>query len=202
MSIDATPNPATAIPGYDYGSETLHSPVDLHELARLKAAVGMTEEDERYLRMAGAVLADQAGDMVDEWRAHLGAHPHLAAYSKRRDGSPNPEYAAATRPRFVQWVIDACLRGYDQQWLDYQHEIGLRHMRERKNLTDHADSPDHVPMRYLVAFSAVVIVTARTRLAAAGRPDSEVQRMHDAWTKAVMLAVTLWTRPYVSATDW
>ena len=28
----------------------------------------------------------------------------------------------------------------DQAWLDYQHEIGLRHTRNRKNTTDHADS--------------------------------------------------------------
>jgi hypothetical protein len=28
------------------------------------------------------------------------------------------------------------------------------------------------------------------------------KRMHDAWTKAVMLRVTLWTGPYTKAGDW
>ena len=30
-------------------------------------------------------------------------------------------------------------------WLKYQREIGLRHTRAKKNLTDHADSLNHIP---------------------------------------------------------
>lgn len=39
---------------------------------------------------------------------------------------------AATHPRFLRWVEDACVRTYDQEWLDYQHEIALRHHRSKK----------------------------------------------------------------------
>jgi hypothetical protein len=48
------------IPGYSYGSpEVVKSPVSMGELAELKRSASFTEEDERYLRLAGEVLADQ-----------------------------------------------------------------------------------------------------------------------------------------------
>jgi hypothetical protein len=192
-----------AIPGYTFGTESsAHSPLTLAELDGIKAAIGFTEQDERYRRMAGEVLADQAEKMVEAWRAELGKHPHLAAYSAHPDGTPNPEYSAASKPRFVQWIIDACGRPFDQAWLDYQHEIGLRHTHDKKNRTDHADAPDHIPLRYLLAFTAVVLVSAREFLAAEGHSAEDVDRMHAAWTKTVLLHVTLWTRPYVPAENW
>ncbi|WP_157518681.1 hypothetical protein [Herbidospora mongoliensis] len=58
-------------------------------------------------------------------------------------------------------------------------------------------------MRYLLAFTAVVIATAREYLAAGGAKAEKVDRMHAAFTKSVMLHVTVWTRPYVDdAADW
>ena len=91
---------------------------------------------------------------------------------------PNPEYGAASTLRFDRWVIDACTRPLDQAWLDQQHEIGLRHNRAKKNQTDHADSVDHIPLRYLLAFTAVIITTARNYLADGER--SAQQRRRDA----------------------
>jgi hypothetical protein len=97
---------------------------------------------------------------------------------------------------------DACTRPLDQAWLDYQQEIGLRHSRAKKNRTDHADSLDHIPMRYLLGFTAVVITSSRGHLAAHGASAAEVDRMHAAFTKSVMLHVTLWTRAYVDEANW
>jgi hypothetical protein len=57
-------------------------------------------------------------------------------------------------------------------------------------------------MRYLLAFTAVVITTAREYLAAGGTMPGEVSLMHAAFTKSVMLHVTLWTQPYVDAAVW
>jgi Protoglobin len=133
--------------------------------------------------MAGEVLTDQAEDMVTAWRTRLAEHPHLAIYSAAPDGSLNPDYSAASKPRFVRWVIDACTRPFDQTWLDYQQEIGLRHTRDKKNVTDHVESVDHIPLRYLLSFTAVVLVTARDYLAHHGHSTEDVEKMHAAWTK-------------------
>jgi len=206
---DHTPTPQQVsahpeqIPGYAYGTDqATHSPLTLDDLEGLKAAVGLTADDEQALLEAGTILADQADDMVSDWRAQLAQHPHLARYSAHPDGTPNPEYSAASKPRFDRWIIDACTRPLDQAWLDYQHEIGLRHTRAKKNSTDHADSPDHIPLRYLLAFTAVVIATSRGYLTSNGRTDEQVDRMHAAFTKSVMLHVTVWTRPYVPVENW
>ncbi|MGI9156097.1 MAG: protoglobin domain-containing protein [Marmoricola sp.] len=206
---DHTPTPHQVtehpeqIPGYTYGTDRVaQSPLTLDDLDQLKAAVGFTADDEQALRDAGAILADQADDMVTAWRAQLAEHPHLAQYSAHPDGTPNPEYSAASKPRFDRWIIDACTRPLDQAWLDYQHEIGLRHTRAKKNITDHADSLDHIPLRYLLAFTAVVITSSRASLAAEGQSADQVDRMHVAYTRSVMLHVTVWTRPYVDGTNW
>jgi len=58
--------------GYTYGSaEVAVSPVSMRELEELKINVGFTEEDERYLRQAGEVLADQTEQVVLHWRSGI-----------------------------------------------------------------------------------------------------------------------------------
>jgi Protoglobin len=186
------------IRGYPYGTdEAARSPLTLEELRRLKEAVQLTEDDERALRETGTILAGQADDMVTAYRARLAEQPWLAGYSGHPDGTPNPQYGAATKPRFDRWIIDACTRPLDQDWLNCQHEIGLRHTPVKKNKTDDADSQDHVPMWYVLAFTAVIITTARQYLAAGGATPEQVDRMHAAFTKSVMLHVTVWTRAYL-----
>lgn len=190
------------IPGYTYGTdEAATSPLSLQDLERLKEAVWLTPEDKQALREAAEILADQADDMVTAWRARLRDLPFMRPYSGHPDGTPNPEYGAATKPRFDRFIIDACTRPLDLDWLNYQQEIGLRHTRAKKNVTDHADSLNHIPLRYLLAFTAVVIATSRGYLAAKGASPGQVDRMQAAFTKSVMLHVTVWTRPYVGAAD-
>ncbi len=47
-----------AIPGYSYGAAGVaSSPVSVEEFGDLKNTVNFSEEDERYLQLAGEVLA-------------------------------------------------------------------------------------------------------------------------------------------------
>jgi hypothetical protein len=60
---------AENIRGYAYDDvDVSSSPVSLEDLDRLKAAVGFTAEDERYLRLAGGVLSGQTQAIVRHWR--------------------------------------------------------------------------------------------------------------------------------------
>ena len=197
------PQDPSTIPGYDSGTGRVsRSPVTLEELAQLKKAAGLNEEDHYYLSLAGEVLAGQAEDMVSAWRARIGANEHLAKWFQKPDGQPDDRYKAAVKPRFVQWVIDTCTRPYDQAWLDYQEEIGLRHTPEKKNATDHGSAPPLVPLRYVVAFTSVVITTAREFLGNQGHSPERIEHMHAAWTKAVLLSVALWSRPCTKGGLW
>jgi hypothetical protein len=42
------------------------------------------------------------------------------------EGSPDGEYLDRVRERFKQWIRDTCETPYDEEWLNYQFEIGDR----------------------------------------------------------------------------
>jgi hypothetical protein len=189
-----------SVSGYTYGTgEVARSPLSLAELDLLGRTVMFTEEDVRYLRMAGDVLEGQTGQILDLWYGFVGDNPHLLYYfSDAESGESNSEYLARVRERFARWILDTCRRSYDQDWLDYQHEISLRHTRAKKNQTDGAyGTPEHIPLRYLVAFIYPITATIKPFLANDGHSPEEVDKMHDAWFKSVVLQVTLWSQPYV-----
>lgn len=64
------------------------------------------------------------------------------------------------------------------------------------------NSVDHIDFRYLVAFIYPVTATMRPFLAEGDHSEAEVDRMHDAWFKSVVLQVTLWSHPYVKDGDF
>jgi Protoglobin len=147
--------------------------------------------------MARDVLADQVEDVLDVWYGFVASNPHLVLYfTRREDGQPDEEYLARVRRRFGQWILDTTEADYDQAWLDYQQEIGLRHHREKKNQTDEVDAVEHIPLRYLIAFIYPITATVRPFLEKGGRSGEDVEKMLDAWRKAVILQVALWSRPY------
>ena len=186
------------IPGYMYGSaEVARSRVSLHELEELKISAGFTDEDERYLRLAGEVLADQTKQIVEHWRGGIIASiPNLARHSRTPEGDAIPEYLARSGLRFEQWILDTCLRTYDQDWIDYQQEIALRHTSAKKNTVDGVRSTPYVPLRDVIAFIAVMNETIKPYLAAKGHPADEVDKMHRAWCKSIQLQLALWEGPY------
>lgn len=188
----------TAIEGYTYGTEAAaRSPLGAVDLDLLKQSVLFGEEDERALRAAGDVLEDQVEDVLDVWYGFVASHPHLVHYfSDPQTGEALDHYLESVRPRFGQWILDTCRRPYDQDWLDYQEEIALRHTSEKKNKTDDVYSVLEVPLRYLVCFVYPITATMRDFLAKKGASEEEVEAMHQAWFKSVTLQVALWSRPY------
>jgi IS1 family transposase len=190
---------AQSIPGYTFGSpEASRSPVSGEDVELLKATLLWSEDDDRYLGMAGDVLADQVDQVLELWYGYVGSHPHLVHYFADHDGQPISEYLERVRARFAQWVRDVCERPYDDAWRDYQHEIGLRHTRVKKNQTDAVDSVPEISLRYLVAFIFPITATMRSFLAAKGHEPGDVEGMHTAWFKAVVLHVCLWSQPYAA----
>lgn len=192
-------------PGYDYGAQQIaRSPLTLEDLELLEQTVLFTEEDGRYLRMAGDVLEPQVDEILDVWYGFVGAHPHLIHYfADAGSDQPNAEYLGRVRERFKRWILDTCRRPYDQAWLDYHYEIALRHTHAKKNRTDGADkTPDHIGLRYMIAFVYPITATIKPFLDKGGRPAGEVGKMHDAWFKSVTLQVTLWSLPYAKEGDF
>jgi hypothetical protein len=189
------------IPGYTYGTAAVgRSKVSVEDFDRLKVSAGFTDEDQRYLQLAGEVLSDQTKQIVERWRSGIIASiPHLAKHSRTPEGEPIPQYLAASNLRFQQWILDTCLRPYDQDWLNYQQEIALRHTPAKKNQTDGVRSTPCVPFQDVIAFVSVMNETIKPYLAAKGHSADQVDKMHRAWTKAMQLQLALWVEPYGAA---
>ena len=193
----------TDIPGYTYGTDAVpRSPVSLQELDLLRTTLLLGDDDLAALRRSGQVLAGRVEEVLDVWYGFVAANPHLLAAFTGPDGQPDQAYLAAVRRRFGRWILDTARASFDQAWLDYQHEIGLRHHRSGKNRTDRADAADHIPLRYVLALLVPITTTLKPFLANGGATPEEVEVMHQAWVKAVLLQVILWSHPYVHEGDF
>jgi hypothetical protein len=187
----------TSIPGYTYGTTATKSPITIAELEDLKKSVLFGPEDVKYLRMAGDVLKDQTEAVLDVWYGFVGSQTHLVYYFTDGKGNANADYLAAVRKRFGQWILDLCNRPFDQEWLDYQYEIGLRHHHTKKNQTDGVKSVPVINHRHLIAFIYPITATIEPFLTKKGHSADIVEKMHQAWFKAVTLSVALWSAPYI-----
>lgn len=182
------------IPGYTYG-QVPASPVSLSDLDLLKKTLLFTDDDVRNLRLAGDVLADQTDAVLDLWYGYVGGNAHLLHYFTH-NGTPDMDYLGKVRQRFGQWILDLCRRDYDQNWLNYQHEIALRHHSSKKNKTDGVESVPIIHARYLIAFIFPITATIKGFLAKKGHSAEQVEAMYAAWFKAVTLTALLWCEPY------
>ena len=194
----------TNVSGYTFGTNAVaRSPVTRDDFELMKKSVLFSDEDVTYLRLSRAIVADQVEAILDVWYGFVGSNPHLlASFTSKSDGKPLGDYLGAVRKRFGQWILDTACAEYDQKWLDYQHEIGLRHHRTKKNRTDGAASIDIVPFRDLFALVFPVTFTLRPFLANKGHSAEEVEKMYAAWIKSCLLQVTLWSHPYVKDGDF
>jgi hypothetical protein len=191
------------IPGYTLGRpEVARSPVSLADFERIKNSVLFTAADLEALHQSEAVVADQVEAILDVWYGFVASQPQLLSSFSSPSGQPQAEYLAAVRKRFARWIIDTAHADYGQAWLDYQHEIGLRHYRAKKNLTDSARASAIVPFRDLFALVFPVTITLKPFLANKGHSPAQVEAMYTAWVKSCLLQVTLWSYPYIKDGDF
>ena len=190
--------------GYTYGTkEVAKSPFSLEELKLLQEAMLFGEEDIKYLRMSYDILKDQTNDILDVWYGFVGSTPQLVYFfSNKSTGKPDGAYLAKVRERFAAWILQTAEAKYDQQWLDYQYEIGLRHYTTKKNKTDNANSVPVINFRYIPALTIPVTTTLKPFLAKKGASTEAVDKMYSAWLKSVLLQSILWGQPYMKKGEY
>ena len=80
MTGSSTPHDSE-IAGHDFGSaHSAKSPVSAEELLQLEQTLGWTAHDAQLLRKHAPLFEAKAEEMVDSWRAIIGAQPHLAKW--------------------------------------------------------------------------------------------------------------------------
>ena len=191
--------PQGRAPGYALGQPTMaRAPYSMADLAALQKSMLFGADDVAALRQSRAILADQTEAILDVWYGFVASTPELVVFfGDTRSGQPDGAYLAAVRKRFALWILDTADAKYDQAWLDWQYEIGLRHNRVKKNKTDGAHGPAQVDFRYLPALTIPITTTLKPFLAKKGASAADVEKMHAAWVKAVLLQAILWSHPYI-----
>jgi len=185
--------------GYTYGTkEVAKSPFTLEELKLLQQSMLFTDEDVKYLKMSKDILKDQTNAILDVWYGFVGATPQLLYFfGNKTTGKPEGEYLAKVRGRFEAWILLTADANYNQDWLNYQYEIGLRHYTTKKNKTDNAKSVPVINYRYIPALTIPVTTTLKPFLAKKGASADDVEKMYNAWVKSVLMQSILWGQPYM-----
>jgi hypothetical protein len=204
QQVHTVPLLAAEIPGYTYGSpDSARSPISVKDFDLLQRAAGFTSDDVRWLRAAGEAFLGHTQKMVKAWRDVIAAQPDLMRYALDLDGHKDERYSQRSGLRFEQWILDTCFRDYDEDWLNYQQEIALRHTSLKKNKTDSAHSAPTIHLRYIIAFMAIVADPNLLKpfLRHKYEDESQIERMHQAWTKSMWLQIALWTAPYTHSNE-
>ncbi|MFM9838709.1 MAG: protoglobin domain-containing protein [Cyclobacteriaceae bacterium] len=191
---------STKIPnGYTYGTKQVaQSPFSLDELKQLQQALLFGDDDIKYLRMSHEILKDQTDDILNVWYGFVASTPQLVYFfGNNATGKPDGDYLTKVRARFGLWILQTAEAKYDQDWLNYQFEIGLRHYTTKKNKTDNANSVPIVNYRYIPALTIPVTTTLKPFLAKKGASPEDVEKMYNAWVKSVLMQSILWGQPYM-----
>lgn len=185
--------------GYTYGtSKVTASPFSMQELQLLQQSLLFGEDDIKYLRMSRDILKDQTNDILDVWYGFVASTPQLVYFfGNKNTGKPDGPYLAKVRERFSQWILQTAQANYDQTWLNYQYEIGLRHYKTKKNKTDSVQSVPIVNYRYIPALTIPITTTLKPFLAKKGASEMDVENMYQAWVKTVLMQSILWAQPYI-----
>ncbi|MBC7934079.1 MAG: protogloblin ApPgb [Rhizobacter sp.] len=185
--------------GYIYGTnQVATSPFSLADLKLLQQSLLFTEDDIKYLKMSHDILNGQTNDILEVWYGFVGATPQLLYFfSNKTTGKPEADYLAKVRKRFEMWILQTAEANFDQNWLNYQYEIGLRHYATKKNKTDNAHSVPIINYRYIPALTIPVTATLKPFLAKKGASADDVDKMYNAWVKSVLMQTILWGQPYI-----
>lgn len=177
--------------------------INAEALQKMFSASLFGADDIAALRRSGPILEPQIEQVLDVWYGFVGSLPFLLEhFSDRETKAPIADYLGRVRARFGQWIRDTARAEYDEAWLRWQLEIGRRHHHIGKNKTDGANSTAIIPLRYLPLLAQPIVDTLRPFLEKGGASRDEVDVMQNAWRKAVLIQVTLWSEPYVREGDF
>ncbi|WP_160712373.1 protoglobin domain-containing protein [Chitinophaga solisilvae] len=170
-----------------------NSPVDAQTLIKIKRMMLFTHEDEQYLTMAGEVLAPHAEDILNKWYERIVSNNYLANYFTQ-SGAPDLNYVHSLRPHFREWISSLCRRSESMRWWEFEEKI-IRQLQLRNIPVDDLDPLSPLFLRYLSTFVFPVSEAGRYFLNNTGYGSDDIEKMHQAWFKAVSLSALLWLYP-------
>jgi hypothetical protein len=167
--------------------------IDLRELVLLKRMLLFTHEDEKYLQMAGGILSTQTAALLNTWHEYILANDYLTHYFTQ-GGQQDLNYIKDLQPQFESWLNSLCFPPQNEKWLKYEQLINNHYADKSITQFDMTSIPV-VFFRYLVTFIYPATASVRTFLSNKEQEPALLDKMQQAWFKAVCLSVILWCYP-------
>jgi hypothetical protein len=148
--------------------------------------------------MSKAILADQTEAILDVWYGFVASTPELVVYFKNnKTGAPDGAYLGAVRKRFGQWISTRPTPTTTRRGWTTSTKSACATPRPRRTRPTRPTACRLVNFRYLSALTIPVTTTLKPFLAKKGASAADVEKMHAAWVKSVLMQTILWSYPYV-----
>ncbi len=171
------------------------SPPAAEELDLLKQMVLFSADDERALGRVWKVLAGRSDDYLDVLLGLTAAHPRLQRALTGLDGDLPAARLETARAGFRRWLATTCARPYDPSW--------VARLYAAVGADEAGGWGGAAPgFRYLNLLVYPLTATVRPFLAGGGHDGGDIERMHQAWMKSMILQATLLGRGYVPEERW
>jgi hypothetical protein len=185
----ANPPAKPSLPGQrTLAAEQSLLPCSADQVESLKQVLLLSREDERALQRVLDILDGKAEDYLNALLGLMAAHPDLRMLLRRAQGKPEDDREVVYR-HFRQWLTDTC-RCVPNPCYFSEPQAG-------------AEPPGSLPpLRYLLALSYPLSMTARLFLAEAARDTGELEHLQQALLKALLLQTAVLSRRYVEPGVW
>jgi len=192
------------IKGYIYGKpEVPKAKITIQEFQLMLDSVLWTKEDEENRKILGEIIKENMNDILNAIVNYFGSKEYLLYYFKDKTGTTTvSEYVNNTVDRLAQWLLDLCFRPLDENFINYNYLIGLRHTEIEKGKADNVGTIPHIPLRYMV--TCVFPITAVLKSFIEKKVDDPVivDKLYHTWFKLQVITTALFLIPYTKEGWW
>jgi Protoglobin. len=192
------------IPGYIYGKpEVPKAPLTKKDFELLLDSVLWTKEDEENRELLGEIIKENMKEILDKIVSYFGSKEYLIYYFKDRQAQTTiTEYVNNTVDRLAQWLLDICYKPLDENFINYNYLIGIRHTYEGKGKADNVSTVEHIPARYMVTCLFPITVVLKDFIARKVEDPVLTDRLYNTWFKLQVITTALFLIPYTKEGRW
>jgi len=192
------------IKGYIYGSQEVPKlKITKQELEQLLDSALWTNEDEENRKILGEIIKENMNEILNKIVSYFGSREYLIYYFKDKQGVTTiTEYVNNTVDRLAQWLLDICFRPIDENFVNYQYLIGIRHTYDGKGKADNIESIQHIPMRYMITCIFSVTSVLKEYIEKKLEDPKLVDRLYNTWFKLQVITTALFCAHYAKEGWW
>ena len=165
----------------------------VENVARARALVGYTPEDEQLVKVSAGAVLPHADEVARALYQHLLSRPETALYFTLADGRPDSAHIAARVDSLKAWLLHVIDSPLDERAVQYAAGVGQAHVRRSEG-----GSPS-VKGRYMVASMAFLLAALTPFMADVIDDRRDLASTIVAWDKLLTIHLDLFLAVQASA---